>query len=219
MVIKLSASILASNLLSLEKEIDYLESLGIDGIHIDIMDGQFVPNLSFGPDIVKAIKNYSELFIDTHLMVQNPENIIDAFIDAKPDMITLHLESTNHILKLIQYIKSKSIMVGLALMPSTSLHMIEYLIDEIDLLLIMSVNPGFCNQQFLSSQVKKIYQASQILSKNKNKNILLGVDGGVNAENINIITQSGAKFLVMGGYLFKHKKLMPKIIDKIKKLH
>jgi len=197
---KLSASILSSDILQLKDQIIELEEAGADMLHIDIMDGSFVPNLSFGSNIVIALKKLSKLPLDVHLMIQNPENHVQSFIDAGSDIITFHFEATHHVDKLIRKIKNAGIKSGIALLPSTLPQNLEYVIDIVDLVLVMSVNPGFGGQNFIHSSLNKIKHLSKMIKKDT----LLSVDGGINSTNISQISSMGANTFVTGSYLYKN---------------
>jgi len=195
----LSASILSADVLNLQKQIEELEEGGVDMLHIDVMDGAFVPNLGFSISTVEALKKITKLPLDVHLMIENPERHIQTFIDAGSDMLTVHLEAVKHIDRVIRQIKNSKIKAGVALLPSSLPQNLEYIIDIIDLVLVMSVNPGFGGQTFIQSQLSKI----QYLSNKMKSSTLLSVDGGVNIQNINQISDAGANTFVVGSYLYK----------------
>ena len=201
-LVKVAPSILSADFTNLKDEILRLNNTEADYIHIDIMDGHFVPNLTFGASIVKQLRPLTKKIFDTHLMVQNPENFVDDFIKAKVDIITFHIEATTHHDRLVKYIKDKGIKVGIALNPSTHENVLEYLVDEIDLILVMTVNPGFGGQKFLSNQLTKIKNIKDNFIKNKN--IDLEVDGGVNFQNSINLVQAGANVLVAGTTIFQN---------------
>jgi ribulose-phosphate 3-epimerase len=194
----LAASLLSANPLRLERDIKRLEEAGIDMLHIDIMDGHFVPNLTFGPHFVKAIKNITTLPLDVHLMVQDPENHIKAFVNSGSDFLTVHLEATKHLDRTLNQIKDLGTKAGVALLPSTPPEALDYVLDIVDLVLVMSVNPGFGGQKFISSQLDKI----NVLSK-KLGNTILSVDGGINEQTISQASSAGANLLVSGNYIFQ----------------
>jgi len=156
----LSASILSADVLNLQKQIEELEEGGVDMLHIDVMDGAFVPNLGFSISTVEALKKITKLPLDVHLMIENPERHIQTFIDAGSDMLTVHLEAVKHIDRVIRQIKNSKIKAGVALLPSSLPQNLEYIIDIIDLVLVMSVNPGFGGQTFIQSQLSKIQYLS-----------------------------------------------------------
>ena len=209
-MVKIAPSILSANFTKLGEEIINLNNTSAEYIHIDIMDGHFVPNLTFGASIVQQLRPLTSKIFDTHLMVKNPENFVDGFIKAKVDIITFHIESTTHHDRLVKYIKDKGIKVGIALNPSTHENALEYLIDEIVLILVMTVNPGFGGQTFLSNQLAKIKNIKDNLIKNKN--IELEVDGGVNFQNSIHLIQAGADVLVAGTTIFQNNNYAENII-------
>jgi len=198
-MVKIAPSILAANYLQIQKCLDAVKDA--DMLHLDIMDGHFVPNISMGPEFVRACKNGSLLPCEVHLMIEEPLNLLDLFIDAGSDIITLHVESTSHIYKGIQMLKEANVGVGIALNPGTPLSLLEPFIEEIDLLLIMTVNPGFGGQNFIQGMLKKITQARAMIT-NVGKEIALAVDGGVKEENVLQIIEAGANVLVAGSAIF-----------------
>ena len=195
----LSASLLSADILNLQKEVEELEAGGVDMLHIDVMDGAFVPNLGFSISLVAALKKMTKLPLDVHLMMENPEKHIQAFIDAGSNILTIHLEAVKHIDSVIRQIKTSKIKAGVALLPSSVPQNLEYIIDIVDLVLIMSVNPGFGGQTFIQSQISKI----KYLSSKMRSSTLLSVDGGVNVQNLSQIAAAGADTFVIGSYLYK----------------
>jgi ribulose-phosphate 3-epimerase len=181
--IKIAASILSCNFLRLEDEIKAVEQAGADLIHIDVMDGHFVPNITLGPMFVEAIKGVTLLPLDVHLMIETPRFYIEGFIEAGADIITVHTEADPHIFRTIDLIKSKERKAGVSLNPSTSLSSIEYILGELDLLLIMTVNPGFGGQRYISSMGPKIKTARMMIEKT-GRPTDLEVDGGIKATNV-----------------------------------
>lgn len=198
----LSPSLLACNFFELEKNLDILKNNGIKYLHLDVMDGKFVPNISFGPAIIKQIREkYPEFILDCHLMVNKPENIIDDMLNAGADIITFHPESTFHPHRIIQTVHKAGKKCGLALNPSTGLDCCEYIIDDLDIILVMSVNPGFGGQSFIESQYSKIKDARKMIEKSQ-KDIILEVDGGVKTSNVDKVLESGANLIVSGSDVF-----------------
>lgn len=193
--IMIAPSILTSSFLNLESVIKELEEAQSDYLHLDIMDGVFVPQITFGAKIVSDIKKASNIPLDVHLMILNPEKHIDDFAKAGADIISVHYEGNIHIHRLIYQIKSHNIKSGIVLNPHTRVDVIEPIIDDIDYILIMSVNPGFGGQKFIESSVKKIKEAKKLIG---NRDIILAVDGGVNLNTCNMVIESGANFLVAG---------------------
>jgi len=199
---KLAPSILDVDFTCLERELRKIESGGADLLHLDIMDGNFVPNISFGPKIVKSIKSITSLPLEVHLMVEKPENHIKSFINAGGDIIIVHYETSKHLDRLIQTINEAGVKSGIALNPATPLSVIEYLINKINILLIMTVNPGFGGQKFIPEMIAKIESARKIIDDQK-KSISLAVDGGINLDNIPEVVNAGAEIIVAGQIISK----------------
>lgn len=202
MLRKLAPSILDADLTCLEKELRVIENGGADLIHLDIMDGHFVPNISFGAKIVGSIKSKTSLPLDVHLMVENPANHIKSFVEAGGDIITIHYETCKHLDRVIQSIVGMGVKCGIALNPATPLNVVEYIINKIDILLLMTVNPGFGGQKFIPEMLTKITRAKEIIS-NQKKLISLEVDGGINFNNLSQVITAGADIIVAGQIIFK----------------
>lgn len=198
-MILISPSILSADFSNLRAEIEALEDAGADMIHIDVMDGHFVPNLTFGPAVIAALKKYTSLPFDVHLMIDQPEKWIQTYVDAGANLITVHPEATTHLDRTISQIKSYEIKAGISLLPTTQINVLDFIIDKIDLILIMTVNPGFSGQKFMINQLKKISTISSII---KEMDIILAVDGGINDETGKLCTQAGANMLISGNYIF-----------------
>lgn len=201
-MIKIAPSILSADFANLEREIKDLEQAGADMIHIDVMDGHFVPNLTFGPPVIKAIRKFTNLPFDAHLMINNPEDSFKQYVDAGADIITVHPESTIHIDNLLINIRKAGVKAGVSLLPSTLEGSINYYLDKIDLILVMSVNPGFGGQEFISSQLSKIEKLAALI-ESSNREIILAVDGGINEMTARKCIAAGADQLVAGSFIFK----------------
>ncbi|KIL35239.1 ribulose-phosphate 3-epimerase [Cohnella kolymensis] len=201
-MIKIAPSILASDFARLGEEIRDIDSAGADWIHIDIMDGHFVPNLTFGPPIVSMIRPVSKLCFDVHLMVESPETLFPALADAGADRLTVHPEACVHLHRTLMQIRELGMRAGVALNPHTPLSVLEYILDEIDLVLIMTINPGFGGQSFLPAMLPKLRQLREMLEKNGRNDIHIEVDGGINVETASLVIEAGADALVAGTYIF-----------------
>ena len=197
----IAPSILSADFTRLGEELINIEQAGADWIHIDVMDGQFVPNISYGPIIVDACKRASNLVLDVHLMIETPDLIIPEFARAGANYISVHQEACNHLHRSLQLIKSFGIKAGVALNPATPLSSIEWIVDQLDFVLIMSVNPGFGGQNFIESSISKIKNLSKML-KEKNSTAIIQVDGGINNSTIKAVSEAGATSFVAGSAIF-----------------
>ena len=203
--IQISPSILSGDFSQLGKEIQKLEKGGADMIHVDVMDGHFVPNLTIGPPVIKSLRKHSTLPFDVHLMISPVHKYIENFANAGADIITFHPEASENIDETINHIKSFNKKVGLSLNPNTGINIIENFLDKINLVLVMSVHPGFGGQKFMPEVLKKIKDLHEI-KKNKNLNFDIEVDGGINFDNSKIVKDAGANILVSGTTIFKENK-------------
>lgn len=212
----LAPSILAADYTKLGEEIKTCTDAGIHWIHCDIMDGHFVPNISYGPTIVEAAGRTSDAFLDVHLMIENPDHYIEAFADAGADQLTVHQEACPHLHRTIQNIKQQDVMAGVAVNPATPLTAIEPILEYVDLVLIMSVNPGFGGQSFINNTYQRLKDLWAIREEKK-LGFLIEVDGGVGLDNIEEVTRSGADVLVAGSSVFKAKNIPPRIEELMKR--
>jgi len=202
--VRVAPSIIAANFAAFQKEIKRIEKAGADLLHLDVMDGVFVPNLTFGPIVVDAINAITDLELDTHLMIVNPENYLKQFIDAGADWISFHCEATKETDACLEYIQSRDKKAGLAINPSTPFAKIKQYVEKLDYLLIMTVNPGFYGQEFMSEVLNKVEQAKNYINEHK-LSCLLEVDGGINYANACLVSQAGADIVVAGAGIFEQE--------------
>lgn len=204
-MIQISPSILSADFSKLGDEVKEICELGADYIHVDVMDGHFVPNISFGAGVMKSLNEISSVPYDVHLMIEDPDKYLDTFVTDKTEFITVHQEACVHLDRTIEHIKSLGngvIKAGVSLNPATPVDILSCIIDKVDLVLIMSVNPGFGGQKFIPQSIDKVRELSRIREE-KNLKFLIEVDGGVNGDNARLLKEAGADILVAGSYIFK----------------
>ncbi len=199
----IAPSILSADFANLERDIRMVESGGADWLHIDVMDGHYVPNITIGPPVVAAINKVANVPLDVHLMITNPEQYIDAFAKAGADYLTVHVETVTHLHRVIQMIKSRGMKAGVSLNPATSIYSIEEVFEDLDLILIMSVNPGFGGQSFIPNTINKLKRLRNLLNYRNIDNLIVEVDGGVKLDNIGAIATAGCDAFVSGSGIFK----------------
>jgi ribulose-phosphate 3-epimerase len=199
--IRLAPSILSANFAALGDDIRKVEEAGANIIHVDVMDGHFVPNITIGPAVVRAIKKVTKLPLDVHLMITDPDMYIPAFVEAGASMLTVHAEATGHLDRTLNFIRSQNVLVGVSINPATPLSVVEHALGLADMLLIMSVNPGFGGQRFIPYTVEKIRRARQIIDE-RNYRCVIEVDGGIDSETIPTVVKAGAEVLVAGSAIF-----------------
>lgn len=202
MEIKIAPSILSADFSKLGEEIRSVEELGADLIHVDVMDGHFVPNITIGPLVVEAIKPHTKLPLDVHLMIEDPDRYIPSFVQAGADIITVHVEATRHLHRTLQLIRSHGVKASVALNPHTPVSMIEHVLTDLDMVLLMTVNPGFGGQKFIPNVLEKISELRRKLDAMDLHHVEIEVDGGINQETARLVREAGANVLVAGNAVY-----------------
>ena len=210
-MLNLAPSILSADFCNLGAQVKTVEETNTEFLHIDIMDGSFVPNISFGFPVIKALRKNSKMIFDVHLMIENPSKYIDEFVNCGADIITFHYEAERHIDRTVNYIKNKGCKVGISLNPATPVSVLKNILPSLDMVLIMSVNPGFGGQSFIEYSIDKIQEVKNLAKKLNKQNLLIEVDGGVDTHNIKSIVEAGANVLVAGSAVFRENKIKENI--------
>lgn len=214
-MIQLAPSILSADFSHLKEDVDKIERAGAHLIHVDVMDGHFVPNISFGAPVMKSLAGKTKLPFDVHLMIEEPDRYIDDFVTENTEYITVHQEACPHINRTVQHIKDMGIKAGVAVNPATSLSVLDYVFDDIDMVLIMSVNPGFGGQKFISSSLVKAEELSAI-KKNTGLEFKIEIDGGINPTNAKTAIDAGVEILVAGSSVFKAEDVEKRVKEFLK---
>ena len=204
-MLELSPSLLSADFTNLKSDIEILDKSGVKYLHLDVMDGMFVPNISFGPMIIKQLRPLTNMVFDVHLMIEDPDRYVQSFKDAGADILTVHYEACKHLHRTISYIKSLGMKAGVSLNPATNIDVLDYVLEDLDLVLVRSVNPGFGGQSFIPSALDKIKNLKEKI-KERNLNVIVEVDGGVKTTNVKDVVEAGADLIVSGSDVFADKE-------------
>lgn len=204
-MLELSPSLLSADFTNLKSEIEVLDKNGVKYLHLDVMDGMFVPNISFGPMIIKQLRPLTNMIFDVHLMIEDPDRYVQNFKDAGADILTVHYEACKHLHRTVSYIKSLGMKAGVSLNPATNIDVLDYVLEDLDLVLIMSVNPGFGGQSFIPSAIDKIKNLKAKI-RERNLNVIVEVDGGVKTTNVKDVIEARADLIVSGSDVFADKE-------------
>ena len=204
-MLELSPSLLSADFTNLKSDIEILDKSVVKYLHLDVMDGMFVPNISFGPMIIKQLRPLTNMVFDVHLMIEDPDRYVQSFKDAGADILTVHYEACKHLHRTISYIKSLGMKAGVSLNPATNIDVLDYVLEDLDLVLVMSVNPGFGGQSFIPSALDKIKNLKEKI-KERNLNVIVEVDGGVKTTNVKDVVEAGADLIVSGSDVFADKE-------------
>lgn len=204
-MLELSPSLLSADFTNLKSEMEVLDKNGVKYLHLDVMDGMFVPNISFGPMIIKQLRPLTNMIFDVHLMIEDPDRYVQNFKDAGADILTVHYEACKHLHRTVSYIKSLGMKAGVSLNPATNIDVLDYVLEDLDLVLIMSVNPGFGGQSFIPSAIDKTKNLKAKI-RERNLNVIVEVDGGVKTTNVKDVIEAGADLIVSGSDVFADKE-------------
>ncbi|MDO4176424.1 MAG: ribulose-phosphate 3-epimerase [Bacillota bacterium] len=214
---KLAPSILSADFASLAEDVAAIERGGADYIHVDVMDGHFVPNISFGADVMKSLEGKTKLPFDVHLMIENPDDYLEDFITPQTEYITVHAEACTHLNRTIQHIKSLGVKAGVSLNPATSLSVLDYIVEDVDMVLLMSVNPGFGGQKFIPSVLEKTRELDEV-RKAEGLDFEIEIDGGATLDNVQEIVSAGVDIVVAGSAVFKAADIEARTEEFVKKI-